>query len=122
MFNDISGALDQGGEKGSVSKRRKANLDALLRGLGLSPEELKALRFRLSQVSAQGTIPGTGVGAFGFATGGDGRRGGDIIVNGNIVVQDPRDADAFVRAVQKKARRRRSNRRGVNAGVNLGLG
>lgn len=117
MFKDITDALED--KTGAKTKFRKGNVEDLLRGLGLSPEELKALRARLSQVGAGGAIPGKGIGAFGFAVPRDG--GGNFIVNinGNVVTED---ADSFLRDMQKRGRRGSIGRRGVGAGVGLGLG
>ena len=118
MFRDINDALEGGGQRrGTQTAFRKANIDKLLSGLGLSPEELKELRARFSQVGAGGRVPGQGQGAFGFAT--PGGRGGDTYVfNGDIRTDTP---DAFIREVQRRARRGYPKRRGVGAGTGMGL-
>jgi TP901 family phage tail tape measure protein len=123
MFNEIAGALKEGTETGPLTKFQKTGSEKLLAGLGLSEEEIKALRQRLAQVGPGGTVPGQGIAAFGFnvqpTSGTTG--GGTIIVNGNIIVQDPRDVATFIREIQKKGKRSAGSRRGVRPGSNRGL-
>jgi TP901 family phage tail tape measure protein len=123
MFSDIANALNEGDKQGPLTKFQKTGIGKLIEGLGLSEEEIKALRQRLSQLGPGGTIPTAGVSAFGFAvpTTTTGGGGGNIIINGNIEVQ-ARDADAFIREVQKRAGRSAGSRRGVRAGSNRGMG
>ena len=84
--------------------------------LGLSEEELKALRGRLSRLGTGGTLPAPGRGAaFGLPIGG----GDTFIFNGDIVTPDPEE---FVRKVQRKAKRSAGSRRGTRPGQNRGLG
>ncbi len=52
---------------------KQASTRALTRGLGLTDEQRKQLRARLSQLGPGGTVPGHGVGAAGFVIGPDGR-------------------------------------------------
>lgn len=121
MFNLISSALEEGSEEVAETAFVKAGPGKLLEGLGLSPLEEKALRERLAAVGPGGVIPGTGIGAFGITQPTTGTAG-VIVVNGNIIVEDPRDADAFIREVQRKANRSSGQRRGVRPGSNRGLG
>lgn len=122
MLNDITRALEGDGRGKTLQTAfQKTGIDQLIEGLGLSAEEIKELRQRFARVGPEGTVPGRGPSAFGIpvteTTG-----AGNIIVNGDIVVQDPRDVDAFVREVQRRAQRSAPSRRGVRAGTNRGLG
>jgi hypothetical protein len=67
-LDDITDSLnDFGDENGPATKFRKTSANAILRGLGLSPDETRALRGRLSQVGVGGTVPTRQLGAFGMA-------------------------------------------------------
>ena len=68
MLNDISSALEgKGAKTGPMTKFQKRGIGELIEGLGLSDEEVKALRQRFAQLGPGGTVPGKGIGAFGFA-------------------------------------------------------
>jgi hypothetical protein len=71
MLNEISSALEgkgaKSGTKATVTKFQKRGIGELIEGLGLSDEEVKALRQRFAQLGPGGTVPGKGIGAFGFA-------------------------------------------------------
>jgi hypothetical protein len=71
MLDDITDKLKEfNKEQGPETKFRKTSSDRLLAGLGLDPAEIKALRQRLSQVGAGGTVPTRTLSAFGMpATG-----------------------------------------------------
>ena len=123
MFNDIAGALDEGsGDKGPLTKFQKTGANKLLAGLGLSEEEIKALRQRLSQVGSGGTVPGKGQSAFGFALQPVTAPTGGTVFNINGPINVTGDADALIREVQKRANRSGGSRRGVRPGANRGLG
>lgn len=119
MFNDIADALEEGtGRDGPLTKFEKTGTGKLLEGIGLSDAEIRELRQRLAQVGPGGTVPGQGIGAFGFGfptTDTTGRGGGNIIINGDIIV-DGGNPDAIVSAIQKKAQRSAGQRRGTRAG------
>jgi hypothetical protein len=56
MFNDITGALEGGGSnrRGPLTKTSGLNTKKILEGLGLSDEEINALRGRLSSINSAG--------------------------------------------------------------------
>lgn len=121
MFRDISGALE-GGQKGtSQTKFVKRGAGQILSGLGLSPQEIKALRQRLAQLGPGGTAPGKGVGAFGFAVpvpAGAGAGGAPTIDLHATLVVDGRELTAVVTRQQQKQRGRQGpSRRGAHAGI-----
>jgi hypothetical protein len=66
MLADIKNQLDEFGG-GPETKFRKTSANRLLKGLGLDPDEIRALRGRLSQVGVGGTVPTRQLGAFGMA-------------------------------------------------------
>ena len=116
LFNTISSALNDGADgvnKGPRTKFRVVNTSNILSGLGLSEDEEKALRSRLSRIGAGGTTPAPGGagGAFGFDTG----TGGRIVINGNVTVVTD-DPDHFGRDLEKAARRSGKPRTGAFAG------
>jgi TP901 family phage tail tape measure protein len=68
MLEDITDSLnDFADEGGPETKFRKTSANRLLKGLGLDPDEIRALRGRLSQVGVGGTVPTRQLGAFGMA-------------------------------------------------------
>jgi hypothetical protein len=121
MFKTISDSLDEGSKKVTPHTAfQKTGIGKLIEGIGLSAEEIKALRQRMAQVGPGGTVPGEGFGAFGLPIAGAGGGGTTIVINGMTV--EARDADAFIREVQKKAQRSAGSRRGPRAGSNRGMG
>lgn len=127
MLNDISDALSGRSSsgpdlnRGNLTKFRVVNTSNILAGLGLSEEETKELRRRLSRLGPGGTMPQTTTtgGAFGFATGGDGRSprvggGGNVVINGNVYV-NANDADQFRRSLERRQMRNSGVRSGPNA-------
>ena len=115
------GATIKDGDKdvnATVTSFQKRGVGKILAGLGLSPEEMKALRQRLAQGGVGGFAPRAGLGgAFGMGVG----AGGNVIVNGNLIVRNPRDVDQFVKEVQRRGHRSSGSRRGTRPGVNRGL-
>jgi hypothetical protein len=67
MLDDITDSLNDFADNGPETKFRKASANRLLKGLGLDPDEIRALRGRLSQVGVGGTVPTRQLGAFGMA-------------------------------------------------------
>jgi hypothetical protein len=68
MLDDITDSLNDFADKGGPdTKFRKTSANRLLKGLGLDPDEIRALRGRLSQVGVGGTVPTRQLGAFGMA-------------------------------------------------------
>jgi len=116
MFNEISSALDQGTDsvnKGPRTRFRVANTSNVLAGLGLSEDQEKALRSRLSRIGAGGTtsITSDTGGAFGVNVAG----GGNIVINGDVNVRAD-SVDEFGQELEKKGRRNGSARTGRFAG------
>jgi len=116
MFNEISSALDQGTDsvnKGPRTRFRVANTSNVLAGLGLSEDQEKALRSRLSRIGAGGTTSQTSDtgGAFGVNVAG----GGNIVINGDVNVHAD-SVDEFGQELEKKGRRNGSARTGRFAG------
>lgn len=119
MFKEISGALDEGGKKGPLTKFQKRGIGDLTAGLGLSEEELKALRQRFSQLGSGGMAPGKGIGAFGFAfqppTATTGR--GAVRDEIHLYIDGQPVESRVTRRQQKKRGRSAPSRRGVRPGV-----
>jgi hypothetical protein len=126
MLNQISSALEGGGgtQTGSMTKFVKRGIEDIIEGLGLSEEEVKALRQRLAQIGPGGTAPGSGFGAFGmgFSSSSPSGGGDNVTYNINGPINVTGDADMFVREVQKRAKRSGGSRRGTRAGANRGMG
>lgn len=88
----------------------KTSPNALLEGLGLSAKERRALRGRLSQVGAGGTVHGSGGGAFGVAD-------RDIVVHSPPIYLDGWQLTKGVtKRQQTRTRRNPPQKRGPNAG------
>lgn len=86
------------------TKFRHANTAKILAGLGLSPEQVAAVRARLAQVGAGGSIPGGGSAAFSLAGG---------VTIGTINVHGVQDARKLEAEIARRARSRPKQRRGV---------
>jgi len=93
---------------------RPVDVDDLLAGLGLSRDEIRALKQRLAVVGAGGTAPLGGQGAFGY------RLPGAIVINGGVTVKAD-NPDVIARELQKRARRTATQTRGVRAGSRQGI-
>lgn len=68
LFETIRREFDKGGKSGPLTKTTALNTNSILRGLGLSPEDERALKARLSQFNSGGRALAAGpgsVGAFG---------------------------------------------------------
>jgi len=105
MFNEISSALDEGTDsvnKGPRTRFRVANTSNVLAGLGLSEDQEKALRSRLSRIGVGGTTSQTS--STGGAFGVDVHGGGNIVINGDVNVH-ANDTDEFGRELERKGRR-----------------
>jgi hypothetical protein len=122
MYGDISGALEGGGggAQGPITKFAQRGVKQIIDGLGLTAEQAKALEQRMSGVGASGVATGGRLpGAAGPIPHGAGR--GDVIVHGDLIVQDVRDPDDLVKKAQRKAGRSAGSRRGVRPGTKTGL-
>jgi len=94
---------------------KEANTAAFVKGLGLTADQAKALRARLSQFGPGGTIPGSGVGAFGGVIG----PGGELVVHTHVNLDGKEVARNTTRHQQRGARRNPPQRRGPFAGGGL---
>jgi hypothetical protein len=116
LLGDINRQLSQNTDN-LKTKFRKANLTALLGGLGLTADQLRELQGRLSQLGPGGVTPGRGISAFGFALPDLG--GTDVSVN--VYLDGKRIEPALTKTQQRRARRTNSQRRGRHPGHRLGL-
>lgn len=115
MFNDISSALGEGDKKmGPLTKTTGLNTKRIIAGLGLSDEEARELRGRLSKFNSAGLgLAGgqTTGGARGGFTGGT----GFVIENNVTVAIDGQKFSAVVTKQQQKQKRRNPRqKRGPN--------
>ena len=113
MFNDIANALDQGGKQGPLTKGGGLNTKRILEGLGLSPDQIRELRGRLSGVSGAGRVLApAGAAAFGRPLGETGR----VVVEAHTVVNldGQQIANVVTRRQQQARRRNPRQKRGPN--------
>jgi hypothetical protein len=116
LLGDVNRQLSQNTDN-LKTKFRKANLTALLGGLGLTADQLRELQGRVSQLGPGGVTPGRGFSAFGFALPDLG--GTDVSVN--VYLDGKRIEPALTKTQQRRARRTNSQRRGRHPGHRLGL-
>jgi hypothetical protein len=116
LFETINQALDQG-SKGPLTKTSGLNTKKILAGLGLSPEEVNALRGRLSGFNTAGRglavppslQPGVPVGV------GAGAAGGIVVESHTTINLDGQKvANVVTRNQQKTRRRNPKQKRGPN--------
>jgi hypothetical protein len=101
----------------NTAKFVKARTPALLAGLSsLDAPDRRALEARLSQLSARGTLPGHGTGAFGFVVP-PGQP--DIVIHHTTTLDGKQVENVVTRHQQKRRRRSSSQRRGPHAGGGL---
>jgi hypothetical protein len=117
MLDDIAQQLrDTATKRGPLTKFRAVDTSKLFAGLGLSPDELRAVRARTAQIGRDRKVPVTGPSAFGvgLSTG-----GGGVTITGpvTVVASNP---DAFEREITKRARRRVTQTTGHHAGNGMG--
>jgi hypothetical protein len=116
MFQEISGALDEGGKRGPLTRTTSLNTKKFLEGLGLSPEEVRALRGRLSNLNSAGvgfafgtpsTVPTSGFG---------GGLGKALIVEAHTTVNldGQKVASVVTRSQQRTDRSNPRQKRGPN--------
>lgn len=122
MLNDISSALDSGDKpKGPLTKFAKTGIGKLIEGLGLTPEQVRELRARMSAVGPGLSVPARGTGAFGMRVPAGaqvgparGPREEDFVFH---IYIDGQPVEATVtRRQQKKQGRTGRSRRGVRPG------
>lgn len=105
MLDEIDQQLKD--HAGDLTKFAHVNSNAILAGLGLSPDQVRKLRERITQIGAGGTVPGQR--SIAFAGAGAGR---DIVVHTSVNLDGKTVARNTTRHQQKDARTRTSSRRG----------
>ena len=105
MFDEIHDELKNG--SGNLTKFAHTNSTAILAGLGLSPEQIRALQSRLSAVGAGGTVPGSHSIAF---------AGGSTVVHTTVTLDGKVVATNTTKHQQKASTQRSVPRRGSYAG------
>jgi hypothetical protein len=119
MLNDITGALDGKGTKaGPLTKASGLNTKKILDGLGLSEEEIRALRGRLSGINSAGLELASGQAnrATGGFQGRPGMGGNPIVVESHTTINlDGKQIAKVTTKEQQKGRRRNPpQKRGPN--------
>jgi TP901 family phage tail tape measure protein len=116
MLNEISGGLDQGTRSGPLTKTTGLNTKKILTGLGLSADEINALRGRLSSFNSAGVAPAAALSlpSGNLPTGGF--VGGPIVVESHTTVEvdGVKLAQVVTKQQQKTARRNPKQKRGPN--------
>lgn len=107
MFDTIRDELNN--QSGNLTKFAHTNSAAILSGLGLTPEQIRALRSRIAQVGIGGTVPGSATPAFSLA-------GANTIVMNNPSFHGVTDVREFKNQLAKETGRRSGSRRGPYAG------
>jgi hypothetical protein len=92
---------------------KEANTRKLTAGLGLTAKQTAELRARLSQLGPGRTVPGNGVGAFGYDIGRDGR---PLVIHTHVHMDKDKVGTAVTKVQQKRRNRNSSQRRGPNSG------
>lgn len=116
MFNDIASALER--KEGPLTKTRKVNINALLENMGLSEDELRELRSRLSQITSGGGRRGLApAGATSGTNGRPGREsGGVFVVHTHVHLDGKEIANSTTRHQQRNGRRHAGSRGGTRPG------
>lgn len=111
MLNDIDSAFDD--KKGPLTKTTSLNSKKLLANIGLSPEEIRELRGRLSNFNSAGVGLAGGNGP-NSVTGGGATSG--LVVENNLTISiDGKRIHAFITSEDQKTRRRNpKQKRGPN--------
>lgn len=111
MMDEIADELKKGPRQ--LTKFAHVNSNAVLAGLGLSPEQTRALRARIDQIGAGGTVPGRRSPAFAGAGAGP-----PIVVHNNTYLDGELVARNTTKHQRKASQRRTDSRRGPYAGRN----
>lgn len=114
-WNEIASINDQlkNATDGALGKFRQVNVDAIAKSVGLTGDAAKKLKAQLSQIGPGGTVPSTGVGAFGAVIG---PNGGDIVVHTHVNLDGKKVAVNTTRHQQKRRTRNPTQTRGAFAG------
>lgn len=103
MLANIREQLRQHSAKVAHTPFVKANVDAILAGLGLSPRQQRSLRIRFAAVGPGGTVA-TPSGQFAHA--------GTVTINGGVHLHGVQDVKGMEAALMKRSRQRAHSRRG----------
>jgi TP901 family phage tail tape measure protein len=121
LFQTINQTLDQGTKQGPLTKTSGLNTKKILAGLGLSPEEINALRGRLSGFNTAGRAlagiqAGAGPSSNVLAGAGLGGGAGRIVVESHTTINldGQKVANVVTRNQQKARRRNPKQKRGPN--------
>jgi hypothetical protein len=116
VINDLLRTLNQGSDKlnaGPLTKTKALNAGKFLEGLGLSPEQEREARARLSSLSSTGRqLSGSS-----RPTGGFGGSGQPITVNTTVNLDGERVGRNVTRTQQKGKRRNPPAKRGPRSGI-----
>lgn len=118
MFNDISGALGEGDAKlGPLTKTTSLNTKKLIAGMGLSPEEIRELRGRLSSFNSAGVALAGGP-QFGKQPGGFVGGPSAVVVDNHVsvIIDGQKITGVITKQQQKQRRRNPKQKRGPNRG------
>jgi hypothetical protein len=118
LFQTINQALDQGTKAGPLTQTTALRTKKILAGLGLSPEEINALRGRLSSFNSGGVAPA------GFLSPGVNAPSGgfaapivESTVNVTVTLDGQKVGKAVTKEQQKAKRRNPRQKRGPNRNI-----
>jgi hypothetical protein len=118
LFQTINQALDQGTKAGPLTQTTALRTKKILAGLGLSPEEINALRGRLSSFNSGGVAPAgflsPGVNA---PSGGFAAPVVESTVNVTVTLDGQKVGKAVTKEQQKAKRRNPRQKRGPNRNI-----
>jgi len=104
FFDETRRALDQGQTSVRKVRLRQMSSAEFVRGLGLSPDQARAVAARYAGLSPGGGVPAGRSLAF---------AGGGVVITGPVSVYGVQDLDQLEEKLQKRTKARRHNRRGV---------
>lgn len=119
IWNEIANINQQLGSSATsaLGGFKQLNIDKIAKGLHLTSEQAKKLKAQLSQVGPGGTVPGTGVGAYGYRIGPGGTVAHHHHHHHVSVDIDGKQVESSVRHHRRRRLNRNSSqRRGPNAG------
>lgn len=105
-----------GGSEDTADKFKKARVSQMFEGIGLSPDELRAVRAQASQIGRGGTLPTGGASAFGTQI------GGTVVVQGDVILDGQKVGRVVTTGQNRTAAANAGSRRGTRAGQNRGVG
>jgi hypothetical protein len=106
LLRDLNAKLNANAKKGPLTKTRQLNADRIIDGLGLSRDEARSLKARLSHFNSGGV-----------ALAGSGGSSSPIVVHSNLYIDGSKVATSTTKHQQKRRRRNPQQTRGRNGGV-----